>query len=376
MTLPRWMKSSFFNNKKYLSRKRFYMQFGFAILLNMSFAATGFFALHWVCAPVINCWACPYAVFGCPVGILANLAALNLIALGAIGVIISTGVAIGRWTCGWVCPFGWFQELLYMIPTPKLALPRVMLYLKYVALALMVFLIPWFVGGGTVQYDDIKPLKDTASIEITEDQDGEADDDALMRFLSRKMFFCYYCPAGTLQASLPLALSEFSVKTHQGRIDKWRENEIRKDGLDPENLTADEEAEYPRLEVERLDLTGVVDKLVVLGFFLLAFVFLKRPFCRAFCPAGAALAAFSKVSLLRLKVDMNKCVRCNACTNRCPQGIAIYKPDAPISECILCNECVVICPVKAISYENPFKLKEPLEVVKDKVKLKTDSDKG
>lgn len=385
MARPNWLRTAVFNNKKYLARKRFYMQFGFAVLLNLSLAFTGFFTLHWLAAPVLNCWACPFAVMGCPIGILANLAALNLVAIGAVGVLVSTAVVIGRWTCGWVCPFGWLQELFYMIPTPKFQMPRILRHFKYVALALMVFAIPWMLGGGTVSFDDLKPLQDTGNFEAFEDEeplDGEtvpevaADSNQVLReFASRKLFFCYYCPAGTLQATVPLIIS---TEPHQVRLDHWRRNQIIEKGLDPEYVS-DDDAEYPRLVVDKLEMSAVADKLVILALFLLAFVFIKRPFCRVFCPAGAALGAMSKASLLRLKVDPAKCIKCDACTKRCPQGISIYKPDCPKAECILCNECVVICPTKAISYDNPLRLTEPVEVVADKVSCSCSSgckDKG
>ncbi len=381
MPRPNWLRNAIFNNKKYLARKRFYMQFGFAVLLNLSLAVTGFFTLHWIAAPVLNCWACPFAVMGCPIGILANLAALNLIAIGAVGVLVSTAVVIGRWTCGWVCPFGWLQELFYMVPTPKFQMPRILRHFKYVALALMVFIIPWMLGGGTVGYDDLKPLQDTGTIEEaveevpwegedvaelpeeSEDTDVASDsNEALREFASKKLFFCYYCPAGTLQASIPMLIS---TDPYQARLDHWRRNQIIEKGLDPENVS-DDDAEYPRILVPEVQASAVADKLVILALFLLAFVFIKRPFCRVFCPAGAALGAMSKASLLRLKVDQTKCIKCDACTRRCPQGISIYKPDCPTAECILCNECVVICPTKAISYENPFNLKDPAAVAAEK----------
>jgi thiol-disulfide isomerase/thioredoxin/ferredoxin len=53
------------------------------------------------------------------------------------------GIMLGRTICGWLCPFGLFQDLLYKIKTPKIgksAVTRVFSYLKYVILAVFVFL--------------------------------------------------------------------------------------------------------------------------------------------------------------------------------------------------------------------------------------------
>ncbi|MFA4986143.1 MAG: 4Fe-4S binding protein [Candidatus Brocadiia bacterium] len=341
MGKPDWLKSALLNDKKYLTRKRFYWQAAFAVLLNLSIALTGFAALRWICVPVLNCWACPWAVFGCPAGAMANMAALGLVAFGVIGILVSFAVFLGRWTCGWACPFGWLQELFYMIPLPKIEIPRWMRFGKYIVLALMVLLFPFISGGGTVAPDDLKPLQEAGSTDA-------AQDTSLKVFLAKKLFICYYCPAGTIEASVPTAISATPL---QDRVDAQRRRDILVAGLDPEKV-ADDDPTYPRKLVARTPV--LFDKWLIAGLFLLLFVIIKRPFCRIACPVGAALGIFTPVSVLRLKVDEKKCINCDACTKRCPQGISIYKPDCTRTECILCNECVVVCPTKAISYENPI----------------------
>ncbi len=364
MKTPKWFQNAIRNDKRYLKRKRFYFQVLFAVLLNFSFGLTGYFALRWLCVPVLNCWACPFAVFGCPIGIMANLAALHLVALGAIGVLVSVGVLLGRWTCGWVCPFGWIQELLYMIPTPKLKLPAFFRYGKYLTLLFMVFVFPWLYGGGTVSPADLAPLQEAGYTEDagpyeTDDVPSptavEEEPEGFPAFAANELFFCSNCPAGTLMATIPLSLWPDLL---QKRLDYERRRKILEAGMDPDEVT-DDDPDFPRLEVPEVSLSSSLAKVGILAFFLLLFVFMKRPFCRAVCPIGAVLGLMSRVSLLRLKVDPDKCIQCDACTKRCPQGISIYKQDYPVAECILCNECVVVCPTKAISYENPFKLARP-----------------
>lgn len=109
------------------------------------------------CNPVLNCWACPSANFACPIGALQNSsssARLGLLGgktwwqvlpLYVLGTLLFFGAIFGRMTCGWLCPFGWFQELIGR-QGKRWRLPRFMWYFKYVVLAGLVFIIPFFTG--------------------------------------------------------------------------------------------------------------------------------------------------------------------------------------------------------------------------------------
>ena len=99
-----------------------------------------------VCVPGLNCYSCPAAIGACPVGSLQNAIgggykkpAFPFYVLGLIGVM---GILSGRFICGWLCLFGLIQELLYMIPTPKLTVPdkadKMLRQLKYAVLAVLV----------------------------------------------------------------------------------------------------------------------------------------------------------------------------------------------------------------------------------------------
>lgn len=99
------------------------------------------------CLPGLNCYSCPGAVGACPLGSLQN----SLYAGGksmfyyVFGIIVLFGFLLGRWICGFLCPFGLIQELLHKIPTPKIKkgrITRVLSYFKYVVLAVFVFVVP------------------------------------------------------------------------------------------------------------------------------------------------------------------------------------------------------------------------------------------
>ena len=65
-----------------------------------------------------------------------------------VGFILALGVLCGRWICGFVCPFGLLQELLYKIPFPiRKRIWKPLTYLKYFLLVVFVLWMPVFVTG-------------------------------------------------------------------------------------------------------------------------------------------------------------------------------------------------------------------------------------
>jgi len=90
-------------------------------------------------------------------------------------------------------------------------------------------------------------------------------------------------------------------------------------------------------------------KMALLAGFILAMVFIKRPFCRTFCPLGAIFSLFNKISLVRLRLDMKKCNQCGLCSRICPVDLDVCRElDSP--ECIKCLDCTR-CPTGAIKAE-------------------------
>ena len=59
------------------------------------------------------------------------------------GFFILLGVLLGRFICGFLCPFGWFQDLLHKIPGKKLSTAKLkpLRYLKYAVLVVFVILL-------------------------------------------------------------------------------------------------------------------------------------------------------------------------------------------------------------------------------------------
>ena len=77
----------------------------------------------------------------------------------------------------------------------------------------------------------------------------------------------------------------------------------------------------------------------------------NRAFCKYICPVTVFLKPISYFSLLRVKVDEQKCISCGKCKKVCPMDVDV--PDNSRkrkngTECILCMKCVEECPVKAL----------------------------
>ena len=106
-----------------------------------------------VCVPGLNCYSCPGAAGACPIGAFQAVVGSSKFRFSyyITGILILLGVLLGRFICGFLCPFGWFQELLHKIPSPKLSTKRLkpLRYVKYAVLLIMVVL---------TRYSPVRPL--------------------------------------------------------------------------------------------------------------------------------------------------------------------------------------------------------------------------
>ena len=138
--------------KKYFPTKRKWMQLYFALLFNANLK--GFISgniytgttTKTACVPGMNCYSCPGAVGACPLGSLQGSFSADHSTIYYVGgILLLYSILFGRMICGWLCPFGWIQELLHKIKTPKIKknpVTRILSYLKYVLLVFFVFIIP------------------------------------------------------------------------------------------------------------------------------------------------------------------------------------------------------------------------------------------
>ena len=156
-----------------LTNKRRLAQIAAFAVSNLGFLRvlkTGF-----VC-PFLYCHGCPFAVFGCPIGILQQFVIDGQFPLFTIGSLGVYGMIFGRAFCGWACPFGTLHDMLSPTNRRRGVKTRNRWYVKYAVLFLALALA-WF-------------ALDTV--------------------------FCKFCPSGSLFAAIPFrllypAFSEFGL---------------------------------------------------------------------------------------------------------------------------------------------------------------------
>ena len=140
------------------------------------------------CNPGINCYSCPAARLSCPIGAMQAVSGSIHFEMSfyVVGFVLALGVAFGRAICGFICPFGLIQELIYKIPFPKKKLWKGFTYIKYVILFVFVLLLP-VVSTNAVG-------------------------------MGAPAFCEYICPAGTLEGGIPLLVTHPELRQIIGTL--------------------------------------------------------------------------------------------------------------------------------------------------------------
>ncbi len=89
--------------------------------------------------------------------------------------------------------------------------------------------------------------------------------------------------------------------------------------------------------------TGSGEMLMLGGAFLLAGLFIGRPYCRWLCPYGGLLAILARFSWRGVTITPGAELDCGLCTDACPFG-AIERMRAVRSACLSCARCYASCP--------------------------------
>jgi ferredoxin-type protein NapH len=224
--------------------------------------------------PYFFCYACPWDVGNCPLGILEHgfidiqitfwIGLAMLVYL--VGFMSLMGLLLGRAYCGWACPMGLLQDI-----TRKFKISdKVRNRLK---------------PNVNPKYKNVKYLI-LLAIPIT-------------AYLSKDLFYTNLCPVGGVTGTIPTLLfyssewvlgSAFSIKA-----------------------------------------TSII-------LFLALIILVARGWCKYLCPIGAILAPFNRFSRVGVKRDEKKCTDCNLCEMKCPMDVKDIgkKPDSECVLCGRC----------------------------------------
>ena len=183
------------SNKNFLARFRGWIQAAATLLTNIHIPNLLKGKIYQgnvktMCVPGLNCYSCPAATGACPIGAFQAVVGSSKFKFTyyITGFFILLGVLLGRFICGFLCPFGWFQDLLHKIPGKKLSTAKLkpLRYLKYMILVVFVILLPAFVTNSLGMGDP---------------------------------FFCkYICPQGVLEGAIPLALANSGIRAALGHL--------------------------------------------------------------------------------------------------------------------------------------------------------------
>ncbi|MBF0243984.1 MAG: 4Fe-4S binding protein [Planctomycetes bacterium] len=133
-------------------------------------------SLKSVCVPFLNCHSCPSAFFSCPIGSIQHFLTLRQFPFTVMGFLTALGMTAGAMPCGWLCPVGLTQDLLYRIRSFKISIARQLSSFRYVVLLLLVVLLP---------------------------------------LVTQETWFSKLCPAGTMQAALPWVIWNPEIPTYR-----------------------------------------------------------------------------------------------------------------------------------------------------------------
>ncbi|OIO71558.1 MAG: 4Fe-4S ferredoxin [Zetaproteobacteria bacterium CG1_02_53_45] len=230
--------------------------------------------------------------------------------LTTLGTFVILFVLLNKAFCGWLCPLGFFQEVLGMIGQ-KLRMKRTesldpklvdrIRPAKWLMLGLLVILFPLASGLGFAGQELGDP-------------------------------FCKICPSRILTSLAAGQLNQLYIDTSSSGY---------------------------------MILSIIADTLF--GLILVLSLTMRQPFCRI-CPMLALHALFRKVGLVKLVKNYTpRCDKCGLCAKACPMDIreihTSKEKDILMPDCTLCGRCVEFCPdkgVMALKYAViPIKISDP-----------------
>jgi len=323
---PLWQRLRRIKPRVYYWPIRTIVQLAFFIL----FIGTAFVKLdpsflgvrNWVSLPVVANIGGPGIVTGSldQITLLLSEAMIPWLPLGIMSVV---GAILGRFMCGWICPVGFFQDVITgvkgRVDSVSSRSHNYWIRLKYVLVAIA------FVMTGSL----------AASLYYYGTASGAGVD--------------YNKSLGDFSPGLFVAISP--DRTLFGTLPRWFGQFWAFITLHPGDLTFS----VFTSALNSVSILTWINLLILIGFIYAAWR-IPRFWCRYICPVGAIMAVAQKNSLLGIHRDPVKCSDCKECETACPMQVPILDLDFKKfndSECILCMACIDACPSGALSPKFP-----------------------
>ncbi len=229
------------------------------------------------------------------------------------GLLVVMSLILGRFFCGWICPFGLYMDLLSRF--------RKSLKIRYWSLSEKVNEAlrqsRYLIIAAFLILSVILGMRAIAGVEFVSESE-------LGRYL--EIPFCQVCPAKPLfvlvEGFLGYMKLDYALSRTMGdfALTGWY-------------------------------LTSI--NVIILGVVTIGSFKIRRLWCRV-CPLGGLIAVFSRfglfnrLSLIKLNKVEEKCTKCGICKRVCPPQVTeVYEKkggDVTVSDCILCFRCVEMCP--------------------------------
>ena len=300
----------------------------------------------------IQAYIFPFWNTGRGYGVLYSTSGLEKLGI-VFGLVIVMSLVLGRFFCGWLCPFGLYMDLLIRIRkvTKKRHLnfsekTNIMLrQSRYVIIA--AFIIMSFIFGSSVIFG-------TELIPGTRPGGPQGTEAGIVGYINEP--FCLVCPMRPLcilaECAVGAMKSSYVFQITYGPLYTLGQY------VTSTNLTV----------------------LILITILALAY---RRFWCRI-CPLGGLTALFStftpfkQIALTRLHKNEEKCTKCGVCKRVCPTQVTeVFDKkggDVTVSGCMLCFRCVEMCPYKEalqvkVAGKTVFKSRNWLEPLKTDKKL-------
>ncbi len=250
--------------------------------------------------------------------LLQYMLARNTVPWIALASVFLFAAVIGRFACGWICPFGFIQDILSAVTKKRNGISQ-RTHKSFLKMKFAVLLVIILISFGLFVLSGI------------DEETERSYRDALGTFSEGP--FNSVSPASTTFVLIPQLPQ------------RW--------------LKISETFDFNKLST----LDGTQEFLAAfftplfalrLGILLIVFfgsTYIVRFWCRYLCPQGAFLAVFSGFSLVGIRREPAKCTRCRKCVQDCPMAVDLLdawweKISEP--ECITCLECIDSCEFDAL----------------------------